>query len=1369
MVPAAFVPLPALPVTRNGKVDRAALPAPTTAQAQAHTQGQTRTSAQTQAQTPARTQAQPQAPAQTPAETRTPAQARTQAQAQAPAPPPSQQGRQDQPDHRPGHDDRRQPKREQRLPQEPGAAAPAAAAPGQDGTAAATGPRPTAGSEPAAEPGQGVADTLARLFAQVLNLEGSEAGDDFFSLGGDSITAIQLVARARKAGLRLTPKHIFTHRTAGALADFLQQNGRPAPERPEGRSEERPGERQATAQAPSAERTDHSQDADASDDATDVEDVIRTLVDLFGQVLNLDDAGAGDDFFSLGGDSITAIQLVARARKAGLRLTPKHIFTHRTAGALADFLRQNGGAGKAKDRDARGQESEPARPAATERADGGAEPETDASAAPLATPIMHWLHTSGGAIDAFHQSTLLRVPPGLGTVPLTRAVQAVMERHESLRGRLVADGGLVPEPVDPAAVRGAVRRVDVSGLAEDALRARITACARQDAAALAPRDGALVQVTWFDAGPDRPGRLLVTVHHLAVDAVSWRILLTDLYTAWESATTGTVPPPEPVPLSLREWTERLRAAAHSPEVLRELPYWTSTLSGDSIRLSETALSPAHDIYATAGEVVLTLPAELTSPLLTTVPAALGTRTNDVLLTGLALAVAAWRPRADGGTAVLVDIEGHGREQLDEDADLSGTVGWLTSLYPVRIDAGAPGWTADGDPGDPCLGEALRRVTAQLAEVPQHGLGFGLLRHLNRETAAELAPCPAPQIGFNYLGRQGGTQDEDWNVAPESDALPLGADPRMPMPHVVEVNAAIDDGPSGPRLVAHWLWARLHLTDTEAAELAQLWFAALRALVAHAATRPAPARPAATGEVDTEELARLDALTGLSVSRVLPMTPLQQGLLFHARYDSRDLDVYNVQIALEVRGRLDVPRLRDACDALLRRHPMLRAGFVQLRSGEPVQVVPEEARMPWHTHHLAGLGPREREERLAALLDADRHRRFDPARPPLLRCAWIGLGPDHQQVVLTMHHLLVDGWTTSLLLRDLLALYDHGDDSALPAPPDYRAYLTWRAAQDEGEARQAWFGALAGLKEPTLLSADEDTARVRALPRSLVIELSEAETTALHEAARRQGVTSNTLVRAAWALCLHRRTGQRDLVFGATVSGRPAELPGVEDMVGLFINTVPVRVRLHPAEPVADLLARIQDEHAELLPYHHLPLTDIQRVAGLGTLFDSCVVFENFPTAQALPSGPDDGLRLVEVTGYDGYHYPLKLMVAPGPQLRLEVSHRPDLLDAGFARQVGAGLRELLTELPAAMDAPTERFLVPEPAAARGLRRQLCELIAQVLGRDFVSADDDVFALGCDSLTALRLAGRLETALGRPVDVETVFRCRTARALGNALA
>ncbi|MER7484432.1 amino acid adenylation domain-containing protein [Streptomyces sp. NPDC126497] len=1144
----------------------------------------------------------------------------------------------------------------------------------------------------------------------------------------------------------------------------------PAPEH--ARRPERPGESVPTRTGPGAAPVPGPDGGAAS-----------LLAGLFGQVLGLEAVGAEEDFFGLGGDSITVIQLVARAREAGVRLTPKQVFTHRTSAALAASLAQSvptrtgPGAGAAGPRPAPVVDDPVSTapvsttPASTAPAPVG--PRPDAVTVVPATPLMRRLQAHGGGYDAFHQSTLLRVPPALGVDRLRTAVDAVLARHQALRGRLREDGSLAVDPAPGTAPPGTVRRVDVTARTADdeELRDRIAACAAEDADALAPRDGAMLRVTWFDAGDTRQGRLLVTVHHLAVDAVSWHVVLMDLHTAWRAATSGATVRLDPVPLPLAEWSGALHRAAHTDDVLAELPHWRRTLEAGGPVLTDAPLSPSRDIQATAGELRRTLPEDLTGKLLATVPTAFGARTHEVLLTALALAATARRGPEAGGTSVVIDVEGHGREPLEHEADLSETVGWLTSLYPVRLDPQVPGWSPDGaDPAsDDRLGEAVRRVTAQLGRVPRNGLGYGLLRHLNRGTAADLAGLTPPQLCFNYLGRQNGSAsgDEDWNVAPESGVLPLGADPRMPLTHVVEVDAAVEEGPDGPRLVAHWRWARRLLTDSEAAELADLWFAALRALVVHAT-----ARPARVAQDEAAERSRLAARIGRPVEQLLPMTPTQEGLLFHARYAGGDLDVYTVQIAMETEGPLDVERFRRACDALLRRHPVLRAAFLQRRSGEPVQAVAEHVRMPWQVHDLTGLDGPEQDARRAALLAADRHRRFDPAVPPLMRCTVLALAGDRHELVLSTHHLLADGWSTSLLLRDLLALFDGDGDAGSPAATGRcRDHLEWLAAQDRDEARAAWSAALSGLPGPTLVSPGRDTARVRVLPKTLAVELPEAETAALLDAVRGHGVTLNTLVRAAWALCLHDLTGQRDLLFGAVVSGREADLPDVAETVGMFVNTVPVRVRLDADEPVADLLRRMQGEQAVLLPHHHLALAEVQRAVGRGPLFDSCVVFENFPLAQGLPT-PEGGLRLVGLAGHDPYHYPLKLMVAPGSRLRLEIGHRADLLDEGTGERVVSRMHELLTTLAPALTAPTGRFLrhhAPSAASPDADGRRLCELAADVLGRTAVGADDDVFALGCDSLTALRLVGRIEAELDVALDVSAVFRHRTPRALAVALA
>ncbi|MFJ4438157.1 non-ribosomal peptide synthase/polyketide synthase [Streptomyces sp. NPDC088923] len=539
----------------------------------------------------------------------------------------------------------------------------------------------------------------------------------------------------------------------------------------------------------------------------------HTLRDLFAEALGLpaDALGTDDDFFSFGGDSIIAMRVVARARAAGLRLTPRQLLQHRTVAALAPL----------------------ARPLAP--AERGATHDDGTGTVPL-TPIMRSLVERGGPLAAYHQAALVRTPADLTEDGLLTVLGALAARHDMLRARLLR----TPEPAlsVPAAgecdVRDWLRRADVRAEADDpkALRGAIAAHAEEARAGLDPETGAMVRAVWYDAGPARAGRLLLLVHHLAVDGVSWRALLPDLAAAWEAVRQGRAPALAPVEMSFARWSRLLGARAAEPATADELPWWTDVLAEGAGLPLPRPLDAARDTVATTRYVSLTLPTHLTGPLLGSVPAAFGASVNDVLLTAFALAVGDWRSRvlgAPGGGPVLVDLEGHGRdEDLAGDADLSRTVGWFTTVVPVRLD---PGARAGDD-----LDAAVARVRAHLTALPGSGTGHGLLRHLNPESAPLLAELAAPQIEFNYMGRFGHAEDADWSYAPEEDAADLDADPDMPMSHALTLNALTEDRPEGPRLAAHWSFAAGLLTEDAVRDLGESWFRALEALVRHAETR-----------------------------------------------------------------------------------------------------------------------------------------------------------------------------------------------------------------------------------------------------------------------------------------------------------------------------------------------------------------------------------------------------------------------------------------------------------------------------------------------------------------------------------------------------
>ncbi len=441
------------------------------------------------------------------------------------------------------------------------------------------------------------------------------------------------------------------------------------------------------------------------------------------------------------------------------------------------------------------------------------------------------------------------------------------------------------------------------------------------------------------------------------------------------------------------------------------------------------------------------------------------------------------------------------------------------------------------------------------------------------------------------------------------------------------------------------------------------------------------------------------MTGFQLEDVLPLTPLQAGMLFHALYDAEAVDVYTSQFVLALEGEVDPAALRAALGALLRRHANLRVGFLHEDLDQPVQAVAAEVPVPLHVADLtaaadgaeaaAGDGAAV-EERLREFLAADRVRRFDLASPPLMRFALLRTGPARYRLVITSHHILLDGWSVPLLLRELFELYGSGGDAAgLPRVAPYRSYLAWLAGQDRGAALDAWRGALAGVEAPTLLAgrAAARAAHAGELPETLVLELDEAATERLRATARAHRLTLNTLVQGAWGLLLAGLTGRSDVLFGTTVSGRPPELPGVESMIGLFINTVPVRLAVRPGEGLAALLARLQDEQGALLGSQHVGLTDIGATTGLDTLFDTLLVFENYPLDQeglraagrALP-----GLAVTGMAGSDAAHYPLTLTVAPGRTLRITFAFRPSVLERPWAERTVDRLRGLLELLGAGL-------------------------------------------------------------------------------------
>ncbi|MBS1695714.1 MAG: non-ribosomal peptide synthase/polyketide synthase [Actinobacteria bacterium] len=1048
-------------------------------------------------------------------------------------------------------------------------------------------------------------------------------------------------------------------------------------------------------------------------------DTAALLANLCSDILATT-VGVGDDFFTMGGDSIVAIQLVNRARRQGMRITPQQVFTERTPAALAAAL---GSVPATQDPD---------------------DPGPDLGEV-MVTPIVQRLAELGGTVARFNQTELLRTPVGVTLAQLDAAVNAVIRRHDGLRIRLHRPVPVLWSLETVAENHISVSRVDAAGFGDDTLRDLVAAESDAATARLDPDAGVVVQAVWFDLGAARQGRLLLVVHHLCVDGVSWRILVDDLSDACAQAQAGRIPALPPVPTSIRSYARMVHENAHQAARLAEFEHWTATLApGGELAPERTAAALTvgstrdHDVRFTV---------EDTAALLTVVPAAANADITETLVTSLHLAVSRWRIARGGdpGAPLVLDLERHGRDGWGDGVDLSRTVGWFTALAPVRLAA-----CVDGDHVT-----ALKHVKERLREVPDGGLGFGQLRYCNPRTTAALGRLPVPQLLFNYLGRWAADGTGDWDSAPEVDALRTGPDPDLGTPYLLEVNAICDDTAEGPRLRATLTYADGELTADDVTELGELWCAAVRELAdsAGSARHTTALTPSDLPLValSQEHIDRVVVRTAAGVQTIWPLSPLQEGVYFQARYAAAA--VYVVQNVFDFAEPIDAAALRNAYSAVMARNAVLRSAFLADDLPRPLAVITATPVCEPEVIDLTDVAPQHVSERVTQITADDRLRTFDLERPPLARMTIVRTGR-RDRLIFSYHFLLLDGWSREQLLRELFAEYAaarSGVPAELPeSAADFTDYLRWLAGRDRETSIREWVGALDGLAAPTLL-APAAVGSDPSLAHRLEFTLDDAATAQLTTQARRTGVTLNAMISTALALVLAYETGSDDVVFGSTVAGRPTDLDGIESVIGLFLNTVPTRVRLDPARSLAETMRAVQAERLRLMDHEYVGLGDIQRAVaehdrtvngdnGAFTrgvpLFDSLYVLQNFLGDDTFTDMEAEH-GIVGHDSVDASHYPLTWVASPGRQLWVKLEYRPDVVDADYARRLLDRLRQVLlsaagdvAQLLAAVDLRLRDEIAAQLAEADSTRHDLPDATVMDLLADRTNTSGAQTALVC---------------------------------------
>ncbi len=967
-----------------------------------------------------------------------------------------------------------------------------------------------------------------------------------------------------------------------------------------------------------------------------------TLAAIWCAVLNVQQVGLDDNFFELGGDSILSIQVVSRARQAGIHFSPRDLFQHQTVQTLA---------------------------AVATRAEQIIAEQGVLTGRSGLTPIQHWFFdTDIPARQHWNQALVLKPLQLLDPHRLEQALLAVLEHHDALRlsftrrdAQWHAEHLAVPQG-------GVLMQAQVRDMAQ------CTALFTDTQRSLDLEHGPLLRALLVD-GPQGQQRLLIAIHHLVVDGVSWRVLLEDLQNVYRQLSEGQSVSLPAKTSALRDWAARLQAYAGSESLREELSVWQDRLAGP-----DAALPVAHPHGSRrnrdADTVSVRLDAEHTRQLLQQAPSAYRTQVNDLLLTALARVLCRWT----GHASALIQLEGHGRESLFDDIDLTRSVGWFTSAYPLRL-------TPHVGQGD-----SIKAIKEQLRAVPHKGLGYGVLRYLADDACKQsMAALPSAQITFNYLGQFDQSFGADALFHPLDESAGLAHDPDAPLPNELSVDSQVYGG----ELVLRWTFSRERHDQQTIRDLAQAYLAELHNLVAHCLEDNAGGLTPSDFPLARLTQPQLDALPvpASAIEDVYPLTPMQEGLLLHTLLEP-GTGLYYMQDRYRINSALDPERFAQAWQAVIARHEALRASFCWNVGEDMLQVIHKPGSTPIEYLDWSADPESEQEPRLQALLKAERGAGFDLLNQAPFHLRLIRVGEARYWFMMSNHHILIDAWCRSLLMNDFFDIYmalGEGREAQLATPPRYRDYIAWLQRQNLAEARQWWQQNLQGFERTTPIPSDRPFLREHAghsggmVVGDCYTRLDARDGAQLRELAQAHQLTVNTFAQAAWALVLRRLSGDRDVLFGVTVAGRPVETPEMQRTVGLFINSIALRVKLPEDDQrcsVRQWLSALLDSNMQLREYEYLPLVTIQEHSELPKgqpLFDSLFVFENAPVEVSVLDRAHS-LNATSDSGRTHTNFPLTAVCYPGDDLGLHLSYDQRYFDETTVQGMLGEFKRLLLAL-----------------------------------------------------------------------------------------
>ena len=961
----------------------------------------------------------------------------------------------------------------------------------------------------------------------------------------------------------------------------------------------------------------------------------RVLVNVWQDALKTEGIGVRDNFFHLGGDSIKAIQVLSKLNAYGLKLEMKDLFKHPVIEEVSSWVKE-----------------------VVHIADQGiVEGKTSL------TPVQRWLFEQRFAEKHyFNQSVLLHHSKGFAENILRSVFTKLLEHHDALR--MVARRESDDIVLFNRGIEGNLYSLETVDLMnQDYFLENIEAEADRLQKSVDLYNGPLVKAGLFKT--NEGDYLLLVIHHLVVDGISWRIILQDLFNGYMQASRD-----EEIKLpaktdSFYDWSAQLSRYANSQALLSEVDYWA-----DVEAININPLPKDRPIterkYKDIKQVRVELTANDTTRLLKDVSQAYNTEINDILLAALGFAVKEWT----GEERVLINLEGHGREEITNNIDISRTVGWFTAQYPVVLDLS----------GSRDLTYRIKSVKESLRRIPNKGIGYGILRYLTLpENKASLRFNLRPEVSFNYLGQFDIDLDNDgFSIADVS----LGMSPNMECLYAIDINGMVNQG----RLILTFAYHDGEYKRETIAKFAANFQEKLAQIINHCAKRNYTEMTPSDftykkNSIDELETALSD-LDTRNIKDLYTLSPMQEGMLYHTILDNKS-SAYFEQATISIAGRLDIARLEKSFQMLIEQYDIFRTVFVYAKIARPVQVVMKEQRSCINFENITHLSVDEQQIFIEAFKDQDKIKGFDLSEGQLIRLSAIQTGNDCCKLIWSFHHIIMDGWCLGIILKEFFRIYAALQKKQMPEIAEicsYSKYISWLENQDYKAAAAYWDEYLCGYEEAALLPKKGGVSVQGSYEREeYQLKIDEAIGCSLENMTRKNNVTMNTLFQTIWGLLLARYNNTNDVVFGAVVSGRPHEIAGVENIVGLFINTLPVRIKCDGSQAIVKLMQAVQQAVIDSERYSYCSLAEIQgRTSLKDALLNHIVAFENYPLEEVMNG--DLGVEIKGSEVFEQTNYDFNVVIIPGRELSIKFIYNALVYDKWFIEELEGHIKTMLTEV-----------------------------------------------------------------------------------------